>query len=320
MIWKSKPGCGEALKLAVRPHCQSSTENHKMSCFSWCFQQNLVESFDIIKALFVFKEQCQGLILDGLELTSPREIFAAPRKSFPYLSSSNNTTNNDDAVMSSNDIPMKVKVSFWKRAELWEYKLWPVDWIFSYKLRVVCLVRDSRLLPPRVTERVLGRDDVDFAERVGEAGRVHRRQVAGPQKRAEQRILRLIVINGHLQPSEDDWLAVICGARYKALNKLSSNPRRPRRNLILINLVQGHSVEWQNVDGVKKSKGRNFNKEKDEILTEKNEISEPKRRPCKMSTGEKDEMSTRRNVDKIKYRKIQKLKIICQFDWSSRIV
>lgn len=44
-------------------------------------------------------------------LTNPNDIFVAPKKSFPYLSSSNNTTNNDDADMSSNDIPINVKVS-----------------------------------------------------------------------------------------------------------------------------------------------------------------------------------------------------------------
>lgn len=44
-------------------------------------------------------------------LTSPSEIFVAPRKSFPYLSSSKRTTKSDDTFTSSNDMPMKVKVS-----------------------------------------------------------------------------------------------------------------------------------------------------------------------------------------------------------------
>lgn len=93
---------------------------------------------------------------------------------------------------------------------------------------------DSRLLPPRVTQGVLSRDDVDFAERIGEAGGVHRGQVTGPQNRAEERVLRLIVINGYLQPSEDYRLAVICGVGPKNVEQTLPTPK-PCENSILIN-------------------------------------------------------------------------------------
>lgn len=77
---------------------------------------------------------------------------------------------------------------------------------------------DSRFLPARVPQRVFGRYDVHLAEGIRETLSIHRGQVAGAQQRAKERVLCLVIVDGHLEPAKDDGLTIILGEKKERID------------------------------------------------------------------------------------------------------